>query len=109
MAKQLFEMTQADLDGIVSKITAARQAPLIMLQCGPPPSIQQVANDAWAELGNRMGFKHMTVRPARERGDRFFTAEPTTPSTGEPTPADGPLEAANGDSGLTNSSSKSTS
>ncbi|PIB91259.1 hypothetical protein [Caulobacter sp. FWC2] len=65
-------MSQADLDGIMAKINAARSAPLIMLQCGPVRSLQEVANDAWAELGGRLGFDPMTVE--RGRSDRHFTA-----------------------------------
>lgn len=75
MTRQNFEMTQADLDGLLAKINAARDTPLIMLQCGVPRSIQEVANDAWAELGKRMGFDGMTVQPTAG-GARHFTAEP---------------------------------
>jgi hypothetical protein len=45
-----------------------------------PSSPQECANDAWAELGHRMGFDHMTVQPDA-RGDRFFTALPNEPET----------------------------
>lgn len=74
-----FEMSQADLDEIMGKIKSARETPLIMLQCGMPPSIQEVANNAWATLGQRMGFDHMTVQPTGN-GDRFFTAMPREPT-----------------------------
>ena len=73
----LFKMTEADLAGIIARIKAARSAPMIALQCGPPPSVQQAANDAWADLGARMGFDPKTVKPSR-LGDRFFTAEPAS-------------------------------
>jgi hypothetical protein len=75
--RQVFEMTQADLDGIMARINSARKAPLIMLQCGMPPSVQEVANSAWAELGARMGFDAMTVQPT-SGGARHFTAVPTS-------------------------------
>lgn len=68
-----YEMTQDDLEKILD---ACKPVPMIMLQCGSPSSVQERANAAWQELGNRMGFDHMTVRPTR-KGDRFFTASPT--------------------------------
>jgi hypothetical protein len=71
-----FEMTQADYDGLMAKINAARNTPLIAIHCGPIRSLQEVANDAWAELGARMGFEHMTVQ-GDGRNPRFFTAIPT--------------------------------
>ena len=58
--KKNYEMTQADLDGLLS---AMKPTPMIMLQCGTPRSTQERANDAWAELGKRMHFDPMTVRP----------------------------------------------
>lgn len=71
MARREFEMTEADLAELLS---AMKPVPLIMLQCGKPPSQQENANAAWARLGRRMGFQHMTVRPTG-KGDRVFTAE----------------------------------
>ncbi len=70
-----YEMTQEDLDKILKAITDAQNRPLIMLQTGMPPSIQAVANDAWKELGDRMGFDHMSVMP-NNKGQLFFTAVP---------------------------------
>lgn len=67
-----YEMTESDLSKILD---ACKPVPLIMLQCGMPRSQQERANDAWAELGKRMGFDHMTVQPTGH-GDRFFTAVP---------------------------------
>ena len=69
-----FEMSQEDLDEIMSRINSARSTPLIALQCGAPPSLQEVANEAWRALGLRMGFDEMTVQ--RGRSDRHFTAVP---------------------------------
>lgn len=69
-----YEMTEADLQKIVN---ACKPVPLIMLQCGTPPSQQERANAAWAELGDRMGFKSTTVRPSRGTlHPRFFWAVP---------------------------------
>lgn len=69
--RQNFEMTEADLAGILE---ACKSVPMIMLQCGTPRSPQENANAAWQALGDRMGFDHMTVRPTGA-GDRFFSAE----------------------------------
>lgn len=67
-----YEMTEADLAKILD---ACSPVPAIALHCGSPPSRQEMANAAWAELGNRMGFDHMTVQPGSQ-GNRFFTAVP---------------------------------
>lgn len=67
-----YEMTKDDLKKILE---ACRPVPMIALQCGSPSSPQENANRAWAELGGRMGFDHMTVQPTGQ-GDRFFTAIP---------------------------------
>jgi hypothetical protein len=71
-----FEMTEEDLAKIMNRINTARGMPLIMLQVGMPESPQEAANAAWAELGQRMGFKPMTVLPCSGKSDRCFTAEP---------------------------------
>ena len=66
-----FEMTQNDLDELLS---CMKPVPMIMLQCGEPPSPQERANEAWKRLGEKMGFDYMTVKPTG-KGDRFFSAE----------------------------------
>lgn len=68
-----YEMTESDLEKILD---ACKPVPMIMLQLGMPRSQQERANDAWAELGSRMGFDHMTVQPTGP-ADRFFTAMPS--------------------------------
>lgn len=70
-----FEMSESDLSTLLS---AMQPVPMIMLQCGIPRSVQDSANSAWKELGQRLGFDHMSVRP-NGRGDRFFSAEVATP------------------------------
>lgn len=55
-------------------LKASGPVPLIMLQCGMPPSPQERANHAWGQLGRELGFKHMTVRPV-EGSELEFTAE----------------------------------
>ncbi len=72
MARKEYEMTQDQLDTLLKSM---QSAPLIMLQCGPMPNLQERANAAWKRLGDEMGFDHMSVQPTRQ-GDRFFTAEP---------------------------------
>jgi hypothetical protein len=74
-----FEMMPDDLEKLLS---AMRPVPLIALQCGMPRSAQENANAAWAELGSRMGFDAMTVRPSG-RGYRFFSAEPVAIKTAQ--------------------------
>ena len=69
-----YEMTQEDLDAILD---ACKPVPLIALHIGGGPrSPQERANSAWAALGKKMGFDHMTVQPTG-KGDRFFTAIPS--------------------------------
>jgi hypothetical protein len=66
-----FEMSEGDMKELLE---ACRPVPMIMLQCGNPPSQQENANRAWCRLGDKMGFDGMTVEPTG-KGDRFFTAE----------------------------------
>lgn len=66
-----FEMTA---EQEAKLLEAMRPVPMIMLQCGTPPSQQENANRAWKELGIELGFDGMTVEPSR-KGQRFFTAE----------------------------------
>lgn len=78
MARQDYEMSQADLDGMLASISAARKTSGMFLSGGMPMSdVQATANAEWAKLGARMGFDPMSVRPTG-RGDRFFSAVPTS-------------------------------
>lgn len=74
MTQKLFTMEQGDYDSMVEKMTAARNTPLIALQCGMPQSPQEVANDCWKDLGKRMGFVWDTVQPGPSK--LHFYAEP---------------------------------
>lgn len=58
--KKEFKMTDDDMKVIME---ACKPIPMIALQCGTPPSQQEMANIAWEELGKRMGFDYMTVEP----------------------------------------------
>lgn len=67
-----FEMSQQDLEELYE---ACKAVPLIALNCGIPPTPQEMANKAWEKLGIKMGFDYMSVKPSN-KGDRFFTAIP---------------------------------
>lgn len=75
MSKREFEMSPEELGEIFA---ACRPVPAMYLSGGQlmGNSIQENANAAWARLGKKLGFKHMTVRPS-PKGERFFMAEPT--------------------------------
>jgi len=66
-----FEMSEEQYKNL---IIACQSAPLIMLQCGNPPSPQESANHAWARIGTELGFDSMTVEPCPGKNQRFFTA-----------------------------------
>lgn len=69
-----YEMSEEDLQTILE----ACKPTVCMLICGSyPSSPQENANRAWARLGEKMGFDHMTVRPIDGKGNRFFSATPT--------------------------------
>ena len=53
--------------------------PVVCMKIGEyvPRSPQENANDAWAALGRKMDFNHLTVRPVSGKSDHFFTAEST--------------------------------
>jgi len=71
--RKQYEMTATDLEKIMD---ACKPVPLIMLQCrGTPTSAQSNANSAWEELGYRMGFDFMTVKPFGN-DPKTFTAQP---------------------------------
>ena len=64
-----FEMSQAQLDRLLDFM---QPVPYLVIGGHPPPARQELANIAWARLGEEMGFEPMSVRPGR--GDRFFSA-----------------------------------
>jgi hypothetical protein len=68
--KTEYEMTKDSLDKLLNSM---KRVPMIALQCGNHRSQQERANDAWKELGEKMGFDYMTVEPSN-KGDRFFRA-----------------------------------
>jgi len=70
-----FEMTQEEMDKIIS-INKEGGDPVMYLSGGIPMgrSLQEKINDYWKELGDKYGFKPMTVQGS-SRGNLFFTAE----------------------------------
>lgn len=72
--RQEYEMTEGDL---ATLLEASKPTPAMYLSGGMPmtSSPQENANRAWSELGKRMGFDPMTVRPVPGKSQRFFTAE----------------------------------
>lgn len=71
-----YEMTEEDLQKILD---ACKPTPVMYLSGGQQMggSPQENANRAWAELGRRIGFDSMSVRPIQGKGQRFFTAVPS--------------------------------
>ena len=67
-------MSEADLAALLN---ACKPTPMIMVGNYTPPGPQENANSAWATLGEKMGFDHMTVRPVDGKGQRFFSAVPS--------------------------------
>jgi len=75
--RRQFTMTQADYDAITDRITAARRPSGRFLSGGMPTGdARQTANDAWIEVGNRLGFDGMTARPVDHFNPLEFTAIP---------------------------------
>jgi hypothetical protein len=71
-----YEMTEKDLKVILD---ACKPTPVLFGNGGQSfgGSQQENANRAWSELGKKMGFDYMTVRPIQDKGMRFFTAIPS--------------------------------
>ena len=71
-----YEMSHKDLEKLLEASTAT---PVIsfggMESIGSSP--QENANNAWENLGKKMGFDSMTVKPISRKGERFFTAVPS--------------------------------
>ena len=74
--RQEFEMTQEEMDNIIA-INKGGGDPVMFLSGGTPmgSSLQEKINQYWEILGNKYGFKHMTVEGS-SKGKLFFIAEP---------------------------------
>lgn len=73
-----YEMTEADLAAILD---ACKPVPYMVIGGIAPSSPQENANRAWAALGVKMGFDHMTVQPIAGKGTRFLSAVPSENET----------------------------
>lgn len=72
--KQEFEMTQSEMDDII----AINKSQMPVMKFGDYWSgmdLQEKINHYWETLGNKYGFKHLTVEGSA-RGNLFFLAEP---------------------------------
>ena len=67
-----YEMSKEDLEALLE---ACRSVPYMIVGGYAPFSPQENANAAWARLGEKMGFDHMTVRPGNSQ--RKFSAVPS--------------------------------
>lgn len=73
--RQEFEMTQEEMDNIIA-INKGGADPVMFLSGGTPmgSSLQEKINQYWEILGNKYGFKPMTVEGS-SKGKLFFIAE----------------------------------
>lgn len=72
--KQEFEMTQQEMDDIIS--INKNQSPVMKFgDYWSGMDLQEKINHYWETLGNKYGFRHMTVEPS-SKGKLFFLAEP---------------------------------
>jgi len=73
-----YEMTEKDLEKILD---SCKPTPVMMIGSYTPATPQENANKAWKELGYKMGFDSLTVRPITNKGQRFFSAVPNETET----------------------------
>lgn len=72
--KQEFEMTQEEMDDIIA--INKNQSPVMKFgSFWSGMGLQEKINHYWETLGNKYGFKHLTVEGSA-RGKLFFLAEP---------------------------------
>ena len=69
-----YEMTEEQMKVLMD---ACKPVPCIMVGGYSPQTPQQNANNAWAKLGEEMGFDSTTVQPVSGKGTAFFTAVPS--------------------------------
>lgn len=76
--KQEFQMAQQEMDHIL-EINRTVSSPVMLVGgVNMGNNKQEAINSYWAELGNKYGFKPMTVEGSA-KGKLFFLAEPTPP------------------------------
>ena len=72
--KQEFQMQQEEMDDII----AINKSQMPVMKIGNVTTgmdLQERINSYWEGLGNKYGFKHLTVEPSA-KGKLFFLAEP---------------------------------
>ena len=67
-----FELSDQDLQRLYD---AAKPVPYMVVGGVAPRTPQENANAVWRDIGRKMGFDYMTVRPVQGKGHRHFTAE----------------------------------
>lgn len=72
--RTIYEMTEDDFNKIIE---ACKPTAVMKIGNYTGTSPQENANRAWKELGEKMGFDYMTVRPIQDKGSRFFSAIPS--------------------------------
>ena len=68
-----FKMTNKQFEDL---LRASKPVPYMVVGGYLPTSPQENANVAWANLGKKMGFDPMTVKPIAGKDQTYFTAEP---------------------------------
>lgn len=69
-----YEMTDQQLNNLMK---ACKPVACMMVGGTTPSSPQENANNAWANLGLKMGFDSSTVQPRQGRGTKHFSAIPS--------------------------------
>uniref|UniRef100_A0A6M3XX36 Uncharacterized protein n=1 Tax=viral metagenome TaxID=1070528 RepID=A0A6M3XX36_9ZZZZ len=69
-----YEMTEDDLNELVK---ACKPTPCMLIGGYAPATPQENAIRVWKNLGEKMGFDHMTAWPVYGKESRFFTAIPS--------------------------------
>ena len=72
--KQEFEMLQEEMDDIIA-INKSQMPVMLIGNVTTGMDLQERINAYWEGLGDKYGFKYMTVEPS-SKGKLFFLAEP---------------------------------
>ena len=70
-----YEMSEEDLKRILD---AGKPVPYMSIGGVPPRRAWESLTVVWQELGQKLGFDPWTAQPIPGKGDRVFTAEPTS-------------------------------
>lgn len=73
MTLKEYELTDEQLAALYE---ASKPVPYMVFGGRPPPTPYQNAMNAWAKIGDEMGFYALTVVPSPGKSDNFFLAEP---------------------------------